>query len=202
MLSVSFLQSDLFNWLILPLFIFLARTCDVTLATLRNVFIARNIRKIVPFLGFFEVLIWLVAVTQTVKNLNNFVSYLAFAGGYSMGIYVGLAIEERLALGKQVIRIITNQDTFNLITALRNANMGTTVIDGHGSKGPVKVIFTTLKRKDVQFVDNLINQHTPGAFYTVEDIRNSSQGVFPENPNESRYSFLKALLPGGINRTT
>jgi hypothetical protein len=80
--------------------------------------------------------------------------------------------------------------------------MGTTVIDGYGSKGPVKVIFTTLKRKDVQFVDNLINQHTPGAFYTVEDIRNSSQGVFPENPNESRYSFLKALLPGGINRTT
>jgi uncharacterized protein YebE (UPF0316 family) len=202
MLSVSFLQSDLFNWLILPLFIFLARTCDVTLATLRNVFIARNIRKIVPLLGFIEVLIWLVAVTQTVKNLNNIVSYLAFAGGYSMGIYVGLAIEERLALGKQVIRIITNQDTFNLITALRNANMGTTVIDGHGSKGPVKVIFTTLKRKDVQFVDNLINQHTPGAFYTVEDIRNSSQGVFPENPNESRYSFLKALLPGGINRTT
>ena len=201
MLSVSFLQSDLFNWLILPLFIFLARTCDVTLATLRNVFIARNIRKIVPLLGFIEVLIWLVAVTQTVKNLNNIVSYLAFAGGYSMGIYVGLAIEERLALGKQVIRIITNQDTFNLITALRNANMGTTVIDGHGSKGPVKVIFTTLKRKDVQFVDNLINQHTPGAFYTVEDIRNSSQGVFPENPNESRYSFLKALLPGGINRT-
>lgn len=200
MLSASFLQSDLFNWLILPLFIFLARTCDVTLATLRNVFIARNIRKIVPFLGFFEVLIWLVAVTQTVKNLNNIVSYLAFAGGYSMGIYVGLAIEERLALGKQVIRIITNQDTTNLIAALRNANMGTTVIDGHGSKGPVKVIFTTLKRKDVQFVDNLISQHTPGAFYTVEDIRNSSQGVFPENPNESRYSFLRALLPGGINR--
>lgn len=200
MLSASFLQSDLFNWLILPLFIFLARTCDVTLATLRNVFIARNIRKIVPFLGFFEVLIWLVAVTQTVKNLNNIVSYLAFAGGYSMGIYVGLAIEERLALGKQVIRIITNQDTGSLIAALRNANMGTTVIDGHGSKGPVKVIFTTLKRKDVQFVDNLINEHTPGAFYTVEDIRNSSQGVFPENPNENRYSFLRALLPGGINR--
>jgi len=201
MLSASFLQSDLFNWLILPLFIFLARTCDVTLATLRNVFIARNIRKIVPFLGFFEVLIWLVAITQTVKNLNNIVSYIAFAGGYSMGIYVGLAIEERLALGKQVIRIITNQDTSGLISALRNANMGTTVIDGHGSKGPVKVIFTTLKRKDVQIVDEMISQHTPGAFYTVEDIRNSSMGVFPENPNENRYSFLKALLPGGVNRS-
>jgi uncharacterized protein YebE (UPF0316 family) len=173
----------------------------VTLATLRNVFIARNIRKIVPFLGFFEVLIWLVAITQTVKNLNNIVSYIAFAGGYSMGIYVGLAIEERLALGKQVIRIITNQDTSGLISALRNANMGTTVIDGHGSKGPVKVIFTTLKRKDVQIVDEMISQHTPGAFYTVEDIRNSSMGVFPENPNENRYSFLKALLPGGVNRS-
>lgn len=198
MISASFLQSDLFNWIVLPLLIFLARTCDITLATLRNVFIHRNIHKIVPIMGFFEVLIWLVAVTQTVKNLNNIACYIGFAGGYSMGIYVGLAIEQRLALGKQVIRIITNRETNSLINALRDANMGTTLLDGHGAKGPVKVIFTTVKRKDVQLVDTLIKTHTPGAFYTVEDIRNSSAGVFPDHPDQSRYAFLRALLPGGI----
>ncbi len=95
-LNSDFLQSDLFNWLILPLLIFCARTCDVTLATLRNIFIARHIRKIVPVLGFFEVLIWLVAVSQTINNLHNIACYVAFAGGYSMGIFVGITIEEKL----------------------------------------------------------------------------------------------------------
>jgi uncharacterized protein YebE (UPF0316 family) len=196
-ISSTFIQSDVFNWLVLPLLIFLARTCDVTLATLRNIFIARNIKKIVPFLGFFEVLIWLVAVSQTINNLNNIACYIGFAGGYSMGIFVGLTIEEKLALGKQVVRIITNQDTSNLVRALSEANMGVTILDGNGAKGPVKVIFTTIKRKDLLFVDELIQKHTPGAFYTTEDIRNSNMGVFPEKKGDSRYSFLKMLLPGG-----
>lgn len=197
-LSVEFMQSDLFNWVFLPLMIFLARTCDVTLATLRNIFISRNIRKIVPLLGFFEVTIWLVAVSQTIHNLHNVACYIGFAGGYSMGIYVGLTIEEKLALGKQVIRIITNQDPTNLLSALYDAKMGATILDGKGVKGPVKVIYTTLKRKDVQFVDELIKRHTPNAFYTIEDIRNSNSGVFPEKKGETRYSFLKKLLPGAV----
>jgi uncharacterized protein YebE (UPF0316 family) len=198
MISSTFLQSDLFNWLVLPLLIFTARTCDVTLATLRNVFIARNIRKIVPILGFFEVLIWLVAVSQTIKGLNNFMCYIGFAGGYSMGIYVGLTIESKLALGKQVVRIITNQDTTALVQALFEAGMGATIIDGKGAKGPVKVIFTTVKRKEVEMVDEMIKVYTPNAFYTIEDIRNSNMGVFREKKGDSPFSFLKILLPGSI----
>ncbi len=198
-LTITFIQSDIFNWLVLPLLIFLARTCDVTLATLRNIFIARNIKKIVPFLGFFEVLIWLVAVSQTINNLNNIACYIGFAGGYSMGIFVGLTIEEKLALGKQVVRIITNQDPNNLVKALYDANMGVTILDGNGAKGPVKVIFTTIKRKDLVIVDTLIKKFTPGAFYTTEDIRNSNMGVFPEKKGDNRYSFLKMLLPGGAH---
>jgi uncharacterized protein YebE (UPF0316 family) len=198
-ISTAFLQSDLFNWLVLPMLIFMARTCDVTLATLRNIFISRNIKKIVPFLGFFEVLIWLVAVSQTINNLHNVACYIGFAGGYSMGIFVGITIEEKLALGKQVVRIITNQDPSSLVKALYEANMGVTILDGKGVKGPVKVIFTTLKRKDVIFVDELIQRHTPNAFYTIEDIRNSNMGVFPEKKGDSRYSFLKMLLPGSAS---
>ena len=112
-----------------------------------------------------------------------------------MGIFVGITIEGKLALGKQVVRIITNQDTTSLITAMSEANMGVTILDGNGAKGPVKVIFTTLKRRDVQLADQLINKHTPNAFYTIEDIRNSNQGVFREK--QSKFSFLKMLLPGG-----
>lgn len=195
--SKEFLASDLFNWLVLPLFIFAGGMVYVALATLRNVFIARNLRKIVPVIGFFEVLIWLTAVSSTIKNLHNIACYLGFAAGYSTGIYIGLAIEARLALGLQVIRIITNQDPSELLQALQTANIGTTQLDGKGSKGPVKVIFTTVKRKDVQQVCEIITAHNPNAFFTIEDIRQANQGVFPNQAGAARFSFLKALLPGG-----
>jgi uncharacterized membrane-anchored protein YitT (DUF2179 family) len=77
------------------------------------------------------------------------------------------------------------------------ANMGVTIIDGNGAKGPVKVIFTTIKRRDVQLVDEMIQKHTPNAFYTIEDIRNSNQGVFRDKNTENKFSFLRVLLPGG-----
>ena len=179
MFDSAFAHSDLFNWVILPLLIFLSRMTDVTLGTLRHIFLAKGIKKLVPILGFFEVLIWLIVIGQIMKNLNNFMCYIAWASGFAMGTFVGMLIEEKLALGMQVIRIITNQECEQLIAALKTANVGITVIDGQGAKGPVKIIFTVIKRKDLDHVAGLIKGHNPNAFYSVEDIREASQGVFP-----------------------
>jgi uncharacterized protein YebE (UPF0316 family) len=180
MFSDEFLQSNLFNWVLFPLMIFLARTCDVTLATLRNIFLSKSIRYIVPFMGFVEVLIWLMAITQIVRNLTNVAGYIAFAAGYSMGIFVGIRIEERLALGMQAVRIITPLDCSGLVARLRALRFGITAIDAQGSQGPVKILFVVVKRKDVPAVVRLITEHNPNAFYSIEDIRNARQGVFPQ----------------------
>lgn len=188
LINDEFLHSALFNWVLLPLIIFFSRTCDVTLATLRNILIARNVKKIVPLIGFCEVLIWLVAVTTIIKNLNNFLCYIAFAGGYAMGIFVGIKIDARLALGMQIMRIITNNDnTSSIMHALNEANLGVTQIDAQGSKGPVKVLLTVLKRKDVARVAELIQQHSPNAFYSIEDIRTVKQGIFPTQQGGADY---------------
>lgn len=183
---------DYFNWVLLPVMIFIARLFDVTLATLRSIFMAKGFRNIVPFIGFIEVLIWLVAITQTMKNLNNIACYLAWAGGFSMGTYVGMRIEEKIALGLQVIRIITNQSCDDLIVALREANHGVTVVPAEGAKGPVKMIFTIMKRKHVTAVVELIRTHNPNAFYSVEDIRHSNQGVFM--PGDRRMSRMNSFF--------
>ena len=170
----------------MPCLIFIARMCDVTLGTLRNVFISKGLRKVVPVLGFFEVLIWLISIRQIMQHLDNVMCYVSFAGGFSMGTYVGLKIEARLALGVQVIRIITNQDSNNLITALKTDNIGITVIEGQGAKGPVKIIFTIARRKDIEIIRNLISIHNPAAFYTVEDVRASNQGVFRDGLSDAK----------------
>lgn len=177
-----FTHFDYYSWVVLPLMIFLSRIGDVSLGTLRHVFISKGYRRLVPLLGFFEVLIWIIVVAQVMKNLNNVACYLAFAGGFAMGTYVGLLIEERLALGLQVIRIITHQNCEELILALKNENYGITVVDGHGAMGPVKMLFTIIKRKNVQSVVSIIHQHNPTAFYSVEDIKEANQGVFKPSP--------------------
>ncbi|MFN9597231.1 MAG: DUF2179 domain-containing protein [Bacteroidota bacterium] len=185
----------IYNWVILPLLIFLSRSCDVSLATLRNVFIARNIRNVVPIIGFFEVLLWLVAISTVLGNLNNVACYLGFAAGYANGIYLGLKIEERLALGKQLVRIFTKLETAGFVQDLYAFGMGVTLMDARGSQGPVTVVFTTLNRKDLPILEAMIQKHIPNSFYTIEDIRKSKLGVFPENKGEGKFAFLKALLP-------
>jgi len=185
---------DYYNWITLPLIIFFSRICDVSLGTLRHVFISKGFRKIVPLLGFFEVLIWIIVVAQVMKNLNNVACYLAWAGGFATGTYVGLWIEEKLALGLQVVRIITNQDCFVLLEAFKKENHGITVVDAQGAVGPVKMIFTIVKRKNVKEVVQLIRQHNPTAFYSIEEIKNSSQGVFTENTG-SGFSSIRKMFP-------
>jgi uncharacterized protein YebE (UPF0316 family) len=180
-------EFDYFNWIILPIIIFFSRLTDVSLGTLRHVFISKGFRKIVPFLGFFEVLIWIIVVAQVMQNLSNWVCYIAYAGGFAAGTYVGLLIEEKLALGLQVIRVITNQNSDELIAELKNSNHGLTIVDAQGAVGPVKMIFTIIKRKDVPQVVDKIATFLPNAFFTIEDVKNTSQGVFNKTP---RFNML------------
>lgn len=195
-MNADFLESDLFKWFVLPLLIFVARMSDVTLGTLRNVFISKGFRNIVPILGFFEVTIWLISIRQVMRHLDNPICYIAFAGGFAMGTYVGLFIEKRLAIGMQVLRIIINQNAQPLIDMLQKANFGVTIMDGHGAKGPVKVILTIIKRRDIDFVRQLINQTNPQAFYSIEDIRIASQGVFPSGGSTSgTLDYIRNIFP-------
>ena len=189
----EFLASDIFKWVILPFLIFLARMCDVTLGTLRNVFISKGLRRIVPVLGFFEVLIWLVSIRQIMKYLDNPMCYVGFAGGFSMGTYVGMLIERRLALGMQVLRIITDKESRPLIETFQKNNIGVTIIDGHGAKGPVKIILTIIKRTDIEMVLQMIKLHCPQAFYSIEDTRMARQGVFPSQ-NARTMDYLRRIF--------
>lgn len=192
----EFIESDLFKWGVLPLLIFFARTLDVTLGTLRNIFISKGFRNIVPMIGFFEVMIWLISIRQVMQHLDNPLCYIGFAGGFAMGTYVGLIIENRLALGLQVLRIITPDNWQPLVDSLQKLNLGVTIIDGHGAKGPVKIIFTIVKRKDIGMVRELIRIVNPQAFYSIEDIRIANQGVFPQKSIiSSKMDYIRNVLP-------
>lgn len=174
----SLLASNYFTYLVLPLLIIIARVTDVTFGTIRIVFVARGNKVIAPLLGFFEVFIWIVAIGQIMQHANNIVCYLAYAFGFALGNYVGLSIEHRLAVGTQVVRIITSKHGAELSTALRAGGFGTTEVDARGANGPVHLLYCVALRKDMNRVEEIIHKVHPQIFYSVEDVKSSSSGIF------------------------
>ncbi len=174
-------DSSLFQWVLLPSLIFLARVFDVSLDTMRIMFFSRGKRLIPPILGFIQALVWLLAIRQIIINLNNIACYLAFAGGFAMGTLIGTILEEKLAIGIQVIRLITRKDASELITVLKEIGCGVTSVDGQGSTGKVNIVYTIVKRSEVSDILRIIKEHNPKAFYTIEDIRSINEGVFQKS---------------------
>ncbi len=172
-------NSELFAWVVLPLLIFVARVVDVSLGTVRVIFIARGLKYFAPIVGFVEIIIWLLAIGQIMQNLSNPFCYIAYAGGFATGNYVGIWMAEKLSLGVVMIRVITSKDASELIEYLKTAEYGVTSVDAQGSAGKVQVVFTIVRRREVASVVNLIKQFNPKAFYTIEEVGFVEEGIFP-----------------------
>lgn len=173
------LKSEWFILYGIPLLICLARITDVSIGTLRIIFVAKGLRYLAPILGFFEVSIWLAAITQVMAHLTNLTNFFAYAIGFSLGNYLGMYIESRLAIGMVVVRIITKKDSHALVEAMRSLRYSVTVADAQGNTGAVNIIFTVIKRLDIKTVTQLILKHNPQAVYSIEDVRHASDPDFP-----------------------
>jgi uncharacterized protein YebE (UPF0316 family) len=183
---MDFLDSQTFTLIVLPALIFLARVCDVTIGTLRLISVSRGHKYLAPLFGFFEVLIWIIVIGKVMQNLDNWVCYIAYAGGFATGNFVGICIEEKLAMGTFMIRVITQKDGAELIQSLNESGYGATNTRAEGVQGAVSVIYSIIKRSELAKVIELIRQFNPNAFYTIEDVRFVKEGIFP-----ARKSFLR-----------
>lgn len=190
---------DYISWIVLPIVIFLARTADTTLGTIRTIMISKGRRNIVRLVGFFEVLIWIVAISQLMKHFTNVFSYLAWAGGFTMGSYLGFLIENKIALGQRMIRIITSLDPAAFFEALKEQNQGYTAVDGHGSKGPVKVIYVLVNRKNLPSILPIIDEHLPNTFFSVEEVVDTRAGIF-SGVKRQDIDFSKLIFPAKLGK--
>jgi len=181
----------------IPLFIFFARIIDVSIGTLRIMFVAKGFKLEATVLGFIEILIWIIVIVQIFHNLDNWLNFFAYAGGFATGIYIGMFIEERMKKGVQLFRIIPLKDSDILFEKLKESSFRVVAVDGEGRTGPVKIIFTVAKRSRWQELANLISQYAPNSFYTAEDIRFTSE--LDENPVAKQDVVTKMLkLKKGI----
>jgi len=189
-METSFFDSGLFSYGIMPFMIFLARICDVSIGTMRIIFVSKGKKNIAPILGFFEVLIWITAISKIMQNLDNYVNYIAYAAGFATGNLVGMIIEEKLAMGIQMIRVFTNEKGMDLVKLLNSNGFGATTIEAHGAVDKVHLVYSIVHRNELEKVIEVINNFNPKAFFTIEDVKAANEGIF--TPRRS-----KANLPIG-----
>lgn len=186
------ISESIFSYLLLPLLIFLARITDVSINTIRIIYVLGGRRMTATILGFFESFIWLMAIRQIFEHLDNWICYVAYPGGFATGIFVGMIIEERIAYGKVIVRIITRKDVKELIGYLNEKRFRYTHVNAEGPDGKENLVFTVLERESLEILLYKLKDILPTAFYTVEKVNRAAEvGTLVEET--SRWSITTWL---------
>lgn len=189
-------SSDIFSFLILPLLIFLARICDVSINTIRIIYMLGGRRLTATLLGFFEAFIWLLVIREIFKHLDNWLCYVAYPAGFACGIFVGMIIEEKIAYGKVIVRIITRKDVSDLIQYLNLQHFRFTRVNAEGPDGHETLVFTVLERERLDDLLNKLKELIPTAFYTIEKVKAAAEsGALPEERGGLRiFTWLRGVI--------
>ena len=156
--------------------VFGLRVVGVTLATIRVLIMTRGKKLLAASIGFFEVLVYALAIGYVVQNLSNVWNLLGYSLGFAVGTLMGMWLEERIALGYASVRIVSKYKGHAVADAIREAGYGATVEWGQGRNGAVGLVVATVRRKEVDAVCALADKIDPNAFVTVEETRTIRRG--------------------------
>jgi uncharacterized protein YebE (UPF0316 family) len=168
-------SDDVFSFVLLPLSIFFARILDVSINTVRIIYVLGGRKFTSTLLGFFESFIWLMAIRQIFEHLDNWICYVAYPAGFAAGIFVGMIIEEKIAYGKVIVRIITRKDINPLLQYLNKEYHRYTHVKAEGPDGQENLVFTVLERERLEALLMMLKEILPTAFYTVEKVNRAAE---------------------------
>lgn len=189
----------LFSAPIGALIIFFLRIGDVSLATMRMIFAVRGHRAIAAFIGFFEVLIWVIAAGHALQHLDSILHIVGYAAGFSLGNYVGVSLEGRVAIGLSIVRAVVHLKPLGngtttgseMARMLREAGYAVTEVSGRGRENEVEILIIVAQRKKVPEVMDLIKAVDPKVFLTVEEVRSMQGGYI--RPGGRKMPFLTRI---------
>jgi uncharacterized protein YebE (UPF0316 family) len=158
--------------------IFLLRVMDMTLDTLRVLVVMRGRKPLAWVLGFFQALIFVLAISSVLKDLDNVLNIIGYAAGFATGNVVGMWIEERLAIGHMNLSIVSSRLGAAIAEKMRLEGFAVTEVPARGKDGTVTMLNCSVLRKNVQQVHALVNEIDPSAFITAEDVRPVRRGFW------------------------
>jgi len=180
-------ESMIFPYIILPLLIFFARIVDQSIGILRIIFATRGMKLLSFIFGFFESLIWLIAISQIITRLDNLICIIAFPLGYATGNVAGIYLEKKISVGYVMVRVVFQKSSADVTRMLRRMGFRITLIDAEGMDGPVKVLFSVIRRNRLRQFIRIVRRKNPAAFYTIEDVRTVHSEFFM-----NRKSLMRA----------
>jgi uncharacterized protein YebE (UPF0316 family) len=189
------IPEHIFSYALLPFLIFLARIGDVSINTIRIIYVLGGRRLTASLLGFFESFIWLMAIRQIFEHLDNWICYIAYPAGFACGIFVGMMIEERIAYGKVIVRIITRKEIAELLRYLTAEGFRYTHVNAVGPDGHENLVFTVLERERLEELLLKLKGILPTAFYTVERVNRAAESgaIVQETSRWSISSWLRTI---------
>lgn len=150
------------------LIIMVMRICDVSLGTLRTIFVVQGRKYFAAIVGFVEVLIWVFVIRFVVQNLDQFQNLIGYAAGFAVGNILGITIEQKIGLGFVQLNIISRHFTDQIADRLRKLKYGLTILPGEGSSGGVSIIVTIIPRKYQKKVISIIEEIDKHSFITIQ----------------------------------
>ena len=189
------MSEDVFSFLLLPLLIFMARILDVSINTVRIIYVLGGRKVTSTLLGFFESFIWLMAIRQIFEHLDNWMCYVAYPAGFAAGIFVGMIIEEKIAYGKVIVRIITRKEIHPLLQYLNREYHRYTYVKAEGPDGLENLVFTVLQREKLERLLMTLKDILPTAFYTVEKVNRAAESgaVVEQSTRWSIASWFRSI---------
>ncbi|MBT5273540.1 MAG: DUF2179 domain-containing protein [Flavobacteriales bacterium] len=150
------------------LIIFSLRLADQSLGTMRTLLVSKNKPIYAALIGLVESAIWIVAISQVIKDIDDPVLIGAYAAGFAAGTILGTYIERIVGVGNIVVRVFCPANSPSVAETLRDNGHGVTVIDGEGKDGPVKIYLCVIPRRKLKSVLNMIEEINPNAYITTD----------------------------------
>lgn len=149
------------------------------MGTVRMLMVVQGLKIQASIIGFMEMVLYVLALNSVVGSLDNPINLLAYALGFAVGNYVGILIENKIALGKLSAQIILKTtDNDELVDHLRENGFGVTIFEGKGIKGKKEILNVALNRKNLIKLRNLVYDYDETAFMTVNNISPIRGGYF------------------------
>jgi len=182
------------KFLFVPLLIIIVRILDVSLSTIRLLLVMNGKRNIAPFVGAIEVFIWIAVVGQIIKGENSMISYISYGIGFGLGTYIGMKIEEKMAIGEVMVQTVTQTPADELISYFKKQDIRFSKTESETNEGKADIIFAIVKRKKLQELMTIIRAFNPAALLSVSNIRNAknfSVGYEKKLHKNRRILFFK-----------
>ena len=160
------------------LFVFAMRLTDMSLDTLRLLFVMRGRKLLSAGIGAIQATVFILAVSAVLSGPLNVFTVAGYALGFAAGVLVGMAVEERLAIGYSYLRVYSPGSGKAIADALRESGHAVTEFTARGKDGLLTVVNCVIARRDAARARAIIEKIDPHAFITIDEARALQRGYF------------------------